>query len=86
MSKENTQPRASGLLGVGLDATDGHKRITRGEKFVLVGGSEETHGRMTETVMPPPLLEKLRPEAVAPLVGWLCAEESKESGSLFEVT
>ena len=50
MSKENTQPRASGLLGVGLDATDGHKRITRGEKFVLVGGSEETHGRMTETV------------------------------------
>ena len=41
--------------------------------------------RMTETVMPPPLLEKLRPEAVAPLVGWLCSEESKESGSLFEV-
>ncbi len=51
MSKENTQPRASGLLGVGLDVTDGHKRITRGEKFVLVGGSEETHGRMTETVI-----------------------------------
>ncbi len=51
MSKENTQPRASGLLGVGLDATDGHKRITRGEKFVLVGGSDETHGRMTETVI-----------------------------------
>ena len=51
MSKENTQPRASGLLGVGLVATDGHKRITRGEKFVLVGGSDETHGRMTETVI-----------------------------------
>jgi len=51
VSKENTTPRASGLLGVGLDATDGHKRITRGEKFVLVGGSEETHGRMTETVI-----------------------------------
>ena len=51
MSKENTQPRAPGLLGVGLDATDGHKRITRGEKFVLVGGSDETHGRMTETVI-----------------------------------
>jgi len=41
--------------------------------------------RMTETVMPPALLEKLRPEAVAPLVGWLCSEECKESGSLFEV-
>lgn len=42
---------AKGLLGVGLDNTDGHKRITKGEKFVLVGGSEETHGRMTETVV-----------------------------------
>jgi hypothetical protein len=39
------------LLGVGLDNDDGHKRITTGEKFVLVGGSEETHGRMTETVV-----------------------------------
>lgn len=39
------------LLGVGLDHTDGHKRITRAEQFTLVGGSEETHGRMTETVI-----------------------------------
>ena len=45
-------PKAvAGLLGVGLDNDDGHKRITRGEKFVLVGGSEETHGRMTETAV-----------------------------------
>lgn len=51
MSKDKSPKRAAGLLGVGLDATDGHKRITRGEKFVLVGGSEETHGRMTETVI-----------------------------------
>lgn len=42
---------AAGLLGVGLDNEDGHKRITRGEQFVLVGGSEETHGRMTETTL-----------------------------------
>ena len=41
--------------------------------------------RMTETVMPPALLEKLRPEAVAPLVAWLSSEVCKESGSLFEV-
>jgi hypothetical protein len=34
-----------------LDATDQHKRITRGEEFSLVGGSEETHERMTETVI-----------------------------------
>lgn len=39
------------LLGLGLDATDQHKRITRGDGFSLVGGSEETHERMTETVI-----------------------------------
>jgi hypothetical protein len=39
------------LVGVGLDNQDGHKRLTRGEQFVLVGGSEETHGRMTETAV-----------------------------------
>ncbi len=39
------------LFGVGLDNADGHKRITRSERFAIVGGSEETHGRMTETVM-----------------------------------
>lgn len=37
------------LLGVGLDS-DGHVRATRGEDFVLVGGSEETHGKMQERV------------------------------------
>ncbi len=47
----STSGQRGGLLGVGLDNTDGHKRITKGEKFVLVGGSEETHGRMTETAM-----------------------------------
>lgn len=38
------------VLGVGLDNQDGHKRITRAEKFSVVGGSEETHERMTETL------------------------------------
>ena len=63
MSKSSEQPdssssparrgprRGAGLLGVGLDNNDGHKRITRGEKFVLLGGSEETHDRMTETTL-----------------------------------
>ena len=35
------------LLGVGLDS-DGHKRVTKGENFALVGGSEATHEQMTE--------------------------------------
>ncbi len=43
--------KIDGILGLGLDNADGHKRITQGEKFLLVGGSEETHGRMTETVV-----------------------------------
>ncbi len=57
MKKDPTKPRRprrpkiAGILGVGLDNEDGHKRITTGEKFTLVGGSEETHGRMTEMVV-----------------------------------
>ncbi len=35
------------LLGVGLDS-DGHKRLTTGKNFALVGGSAETHEVMTE--------------------------------------
>jgi len=35
------------LLGVGLDS-DGHKRLTTGENFTLVGGTQETHEMMTE--------------------------------------
>jgi hypothetical protein len=35
------------LLGVGLDS-DGHKRITKGPNFALVGGTQETHEAMTE--------------------------------------
>lgn len=38
------------LLGLGLDAIDGHKRITQSDRFTIVGGSEETHDKMTETV------------------------------------
>ena len=35
------------MLGVGLDS-DGHKRVTSGESFLLAGGSKETHEEMTE--------------------------------------
>jgi hypothetical protein len=36
------------LLGLGLDNTDGHTRVTRGENFLLAGGSHETHEQMQE--------------------------------------
>jgi len=45
------KPKAAHLLGLGLDNQDGHKRLTTAEQFTIVGGSEETHGRMTETVI-----------------------------------
>ena len=44
------KPKSAHLLGVVLD-DDGHKRLTSAEQFTIVGGSEETHGRMTETVI-----------------------------------
>ncbi len=48
---ERKASRKSHLLGLGLDNKDGHKRITEGEKFAIVGGCAETHERMTETVV-----------------------------------
>ena len=47
--KKKTRRKAI-MLGVGLD-TDGHKRLTSGPNFALVGGSEETHDAMTEKVV-----------------------------------
>lgn len=35
------------MLGLGLDS-DGHKRLTTGPNFALLGGSKETHEVMTE--------------------------------------
>lgn len=49
-NSSNQKPKA-GLLGLGLDAEDGHKRITRGPNFLLAGGSQETHGKMQETAI-----------------------------------
>jgi hypothetical protein len=37
------------LFGIGLDNDDGHKRITQGEQFSVLGGSRETHERLTST-------------------------------------
>ncbi len=50
-SRRKAEPKVDGILGVGLDAADGHKRITKTEEMVLVGGSAETHERMQETAI-----------------------------------
>ena len=41
--------------------------------------------RMTEDIMPPQLLEKLEPEYVSPLVGYLAAEDCTETGHIYSV-
>jgi hypothetical protein len=49
--------RKAMMLGVGLDS-DGHKRLTTGPNFALVGGSKDTHEQMTEKAIK--ITEKLK--------------------------
>ena len=46
-SAPQKKKRKAMMLGVGLDS-DGHKRLTTGPNFALIGGTEETHEVMTE--------------------------------------
>lgn len=39
------------VIGIGLDNDDGHKRLTQSEQFSVVGGSQETHERLTVTLI-----------------------------------
>jgi NAD(P)-dependent dehydrogenase (short-subunit alcohol dehydrogenase family) len=39
--------------------------------------------RMTQDILPPEVFAKLTPEYVAPVVAYLCSEESTDSGSIF---
>jgi NAD(P)-dependent dehydrogenase (short-subunit alcohol dehydrogenase family) len=39
--------------------------------------------RLTEDILPPPVLEKLTPEIVSPMAVYLCSEECQESGGVF---
>lgn len=71
-----------------------HSLITFGKTLAIEGAKYNIHvntiapiaaSRMTETVMPPDLLAAVKPEYVAPFVGFLVHDSVKESGSLFEV-
>jgi len=50
-SKKKSEPKVGGILGLGLDAEDGHRRITETDEMTIVGGSETTHERMQETAI-----------------------------------
>ncbi|QEH33243.1 hypothetical protein OJF2_17430 [Aquisphaera giovannonii] len=39
------------FIGFGLDTLDDHQRLTRSDQSLVVGGSEETHAALRETVL-----------------------------------
>lgn len=47
-NETNKKEEIIGIVGIGLDNTDEHKRITRNEDVFLVGGSGETHEHMQD--------------------------------------
>ena len=49
--QEEQEDQTTFLLGIGLDNSDGHVRLTKGDDFHLVGGSEKTHQKMQDKVM-----------------------------------
>src|SRR6185295_7313890 len=56
------------------------------KRNIVVNSIAPTAGsRMTETVMPPALVEALKPELVSPLVARLVHESNEDTGGLYEV-
>jgi len=39
------------IIGFGLDGRDDHQRLSTGDQCILVGGSQETHAEMLETML-----------------------------------
>jgi 3-hydroxyacyl-CoA dehydrogenase/3a,7a,12a-trihydroxy-5b-cholest-24-enoyl-CoA hydratase len=74
---------AAKLAIVGLAKTlahEGMKNNIRANVIAPIAGS-----RMTETIMPPELVAKLKPEYVSPLVAYLCSEGCEETAQIYAV-
>jgi len=70
-----------GLIGLtNTLAIEGAKKGIKANVIAPIAGS-----RLTETILPQEVIEALKPEYVTPLVVKLCAEDSLDNGSLFEV-
>jgi len=61
-------------------AKEGEKRNIRCNCIAPLAGT-----RMTATVMPPEVIEALKPDYVAPFVAFMAHESCQENGSMFEV-
>lgn len=61
-------------------AKEGEKYNMRANTIAPVAAS-----RMTETVLPPDLLEMTRPDTIVPLVAYLAHDSCEETGSIFEL-
>ena len=61
-------------------AREGAKRNIKANVIAPIAGS-----RMTATVMPKEMVDALKPEYVAPVVGFLAHESCPDSGGLFEL-
>ena len=51
MKAAGSKAKSAALLGLGLDAQDEQTRVTRGDNFLLWGGSKDTHAVMQETAI-----------------------------------
>ncbi len=51
MRAAKKKPKQATLVGIAFDADDGHTRLTRGNNFVLCGGSRDSHAVMQETAI-----------------------------------
>ena len=49
--RHTSEEAQKGVLGLGFDGKDGHKRVTQGDDFLLLGGSQKTHQRMQDVVL-----------------------------------
>jgi len=75
---------SSAKLGiVGLTKTLAHEGAKYNIKVNAIAPVAKS--RMTETIMPPNILEKLLPEFVSPLVAYLCSEQLSETAQVYAV-